>query len=158
MACRQCRGEERSGPRRLGAGPSGGRGSAPCAATGVAAFTIAPTPAEARAGARAPSRRRASSSWTTRAAIRTICRVNLESDGLTVVEATDGREAIDAVRVEQPELVLLDVMMPELDGWQVAEQLLADQATRDIPVVFLSARAAREDKARAQELGAVGDS
>jgi CheY-like chemotaxis protein len=89
-------------------------------------------------------------------AIRTICRVNLESDGLAVVEAADGREALERVREQQPELVLLDVMMPGVDGWEVAEELGATPATRDIPVVFLSARAAREDRARAQELGAVG--
>ena len=88
--------------------------------------------------------------------IRTICRVNLETDGMTVDEAADGREALERVRRQQPELVLLDVMMPDVDGWQVAAELAAEPATRDIPVVFLSARAAREDKARAQELGAVG--
>ncbi len=88
--------------------------------------------------------------------IRTICRVNLETDGLAVAEAVDGRDALDAVRKEQPELVLLDVMMPEVDGWQVAAELGQDPATRDIPIVFLSARAAREDRARAQTLGAVG--
>jgi putative two-component system response regulator len=52
--------------------------------------------------------------------------------------------------------VLLDVMMPGVDGWNVAEQLAADAQTRDIPVVFLSARAAPEDRQRAQRLGAVG--
>jgi two-component system phosphate regulon response regulator PhoB len=88
--------------------------------------------------------------------IRTICRVNLETDGLTVVEAADGREALERLRRQQPELVLLDVMMPDVDGWQVAAELAADPATCDVPVVFLSARASREDKARAQELGAVG--
>jgi CheY-like chemotaxis protein len=89
-------------------------------------------------------------------AIRTICRVNLEGDGLVVSEATDGAEALEAVRSEHPSLVLLDVMMPSVDGWSVAEQLAADDETRDIPVVFLSARAAHEDRLRAQELGAVG--
>ncbi len=89
-------------------------------------------------------------------AIRAICRVNLESDGLSVTEAADGREALESVREQQPELVLLDVMMPGVDGWEVAERLASDSATRDIPVVFLSARAAREDRQRAQELGAVG--
>ena len=88
--------------------------------------------------------------------IRTICRVNLETDGMTVLEAADGREALEHVRQQQPELVLLDVMMPDVDGWEVAAQLASDPATRDIPVVFLSARASREDKARAQGLGAVG--
>ncbi len=89
-------------------------------------------------------------------AIRTICRVNLEGDGLAVLEAADGAEALAEVRRERPSLVLLDVMMPGVDGWSAAEQLAADAETRDIPVVFLSARAAQEDRLRAQELGAVG--
>jgi CheY-like chemotaxis protein len=88
--------------------------------------------------------------------IRTICRVNLEGDGLAVSEASDGSEALELVRQARPSLVLLDVMMPGVDGWSVAEQLATDDETRDIPVVFLSARAAHEDRLRAQELGAVG--
>jgi CheY-like chemotaxis protein len=89
-------------------------------------------------------------------AIRAICRVNLEGDGLAVLEARSGAEALEEVRRQHPSLVLLDVMMPGIDGWSVAEQLAADPQTRDIPVVFLSARAAHEDLLRAQELGAVG--
>lgn len=89
-------------------------------------------------------------------AIRTICRVNLEGDGLAVSEAADGGEALEEVRRERPSVVLLDVMMPSVDGWTVAEELAADDETRDIPVIFLSARAAEEDRLRAQELGAVG--
>lgn len=73
-----------------------------------------------------------------------------------VAEAADGSEALEQVRRERPSLVLLDVMMPGVDGWRVAEQLAADDETSDIPVVFLSARAAREDRLHAQELGAVG--
>jgi len=88
--------------------------------------------------------------------IRTICRVNLEGDGLAVTEAADGAQALEAVTRSRPSLVLLDVMMPGVDGWGVAEQLAADDQTRQIPVVFLSARAAYEDRLRAQELGAVG--
>jgi two-component system response regulator ResD len=88
--------------------------------------------------------------------IRAICRVNLEGDGLSVLEAKDGVEALEEVRRQRPSLVLLDVMMPAVDGWAVAEQLAADSATRDIPVVFLSARASHEDRLRAQQLGAVG--
>lgn len=88
--------------------------------------------------------------------IRTICRVNLESDGLSVIEAVNGMEALARVREQQPELVLLDVMMPDVDGWEVAQELATDPATRDIPVIFVSARAAREDRERAQALGAVG--
>jgi CheY-like chemotaxis protein len=88
--------------------------------------------------------------------IRAICRVNLEGDGLQVLEAKDGAEALEEVRRQRPSLVLLDVMMPGVDGWAVAEQLAADAGTRDIPIVFLSARAAPEDRIRAQQLGAVG--
>ena len=88
--------------------------------------------------------------------IRAICRVNLEGDGLSVLEAEDGVEALEEVRRQRPSLVLLDVMMPAVDGWAVAEQLAADAVTRDIPVVFLSARASHEDRLRAQQLGAVG--
>ena len=88
-------------------------------------------------------------------AIRTICRVNLEGDGLAVSEAGDGSEALEAIRRERPSLVLLDVMMPGIDGWGVAEELAADDETREIPVVFLSARAAHEDRLHAQELGGI---
>jgi CheY-like chemotaxis protein len=88
--------------------------------------------------------------------IRTICRVNLEGDGLAVTEAADGSEALEQVKQDHPSLVLLDVMMPGVDGWSVAEKLASDEETRDIPVVFLSARAAHEDRLHAQELGAVG--
>jgi CheY-like chemotaxis protein len=89
-------------------------------------------------------------------AIRTICRVNLEGEGLAVTEAADGAEALEEVKRERPSLVLLDVMMPGVDGWKVAEQLAGDEETREIPVVFLSARVAPEDWLHAQELGAVG--
>lgn len=88
--------------------------------------------------------------------IRTICRVNLEGDGMAVLEAGDGAEALELVRKERPSLVLLDVMMPHLDGWTAADRLHRDPETREIPVVFLSARAAEEDRLRAQQLGAVG--
>jgi len=89
-------------------------------------------------------------------AIRTICRVNLEGEGLAVTEAGEGAEALEEVRRKRPSLVLLDVMMPGVDGWSVAERLAANSETRDIPVVFLSALPAREDRVRAQQLGAVG--
>ena len=89
-------------------------------------------------------------------AIRTICRVNLEASGIPVTEAADGAEALERIRTEQPALVLLDLMMPRVDGWEVAERLAADPETRDIPVVFLSARASREDLEQAYRAGAVG--
>ncbi len=71
-------------------------------------------------------------------------------------EAEDGAVALEQIRKQHPSLVLLDVMMPAVDGWSVARELAADAETREIPVVFLSARAAHEDRLHAQELGAVG--
>jgi putative two-component system response regulator len=90
------------------------------------------------------------------APIRLLCRVNLEAEGMEVVEASDGPGGLDAARAEKPDAVLLDVMMPGLDGWTVAERLLADEETRDTPIVFLTARADLRDRARGMDLGGIG--
>jgi putative two-component system response regulator len=89
-------------------------------------------------------------------AMRALCRVNLVAAGMEVLEADDGTSALQLVTAEKPDLVVLDVMMPGLNGWEVAEALAEDPATRDIPIVFLSARAEPSDRARGRELGAVG--
>ncbi len=75
------------------------------------------------------------------APIRLLCRVNLEAEGMDVVEAGDGPSGLDLARAELPDVVLLDVMMPGLDGWAVAQELLEDVHTDAIPIVFLTARA-----------------
>jgi DNA-binding response OmpR family regulator len=87
------------------------------------------------------------------APIRLLCRVNLEAEGMTVLEAPDGPTGVDAVREGSPDVVLLDVMMPGLDGWRVAEQLLEDPATAHVPIVFLTARADLRDRARGMDAG-----
>ena len=89
------------------------------------------------------------------APIRLLCRVNLEAEGMTVLEAADGPAGLDAARAQQPDVVLLDVMMPGLDGWRVAEELLDDPSTSGIPIVFLTARAELRDRARGIDLGGV---
>lgn len=89
-------------------------------------------------------------------AIRLLCRVNLAASGIDVLEAEDGRRALELARTERPDLVLLDVMMPDVDGWTVARELAADDQTRDIPVVFLTARAEAADKRMGEQLGGVG--
>jgi DNA-binding response OmpR family regulator len=89
------------------------------------------------------------------APIRLLCRVNLEAEGMTVLEAGDGPAGLHEARSSNPDVILLDVMMPGLDGWAVAEQLVDDAKTRDIPIVFLTARAELRDRARGLELGGV---
>jgi DNA-binding response OmpR family regulator len=87
------------------------------------------------------------------APIRLLCRVNLEAEEMTVLEAADGPSGLEAARTERPDVILLDVMMPGLDGWRVAEELLDDPDTRSIPIVFLTARAELRDRARGLDLG-----
>lgn len=87
------------------------------------------------------------------APIRLLCRVNLEAEGMRVLEAADGRTGIELAQNEQPNAILLDVMMPGLDGWAVAEQLLQDERTAQIPIIFLTARADLRDRARGMDLG-----
>jgi DNA-binding response OmpR family regulator len=89
------------------------------------------------------------------APIRLLCRVNLEAEKMDVVEAADGEQGLELARSENPDIVLLDVMMPGMDGWQVAERLFESQETSQIPLVFLTARAELRDRARGLELGGV---
>jgi DNA-binding response OmpR family regulator len=87
--------------------------------------------------------------------IRLLCRVNLEAEGMEVLEAPDGLEGLEVARAEIPDVVLLDVMMPGLDGWRVAEELLDDERTSEIPIIFLTARAEFRDRARGLDIGGV---
>jgi DNA-binding response OmpR family regulator len=89
------------------------------------------------------------------APIRLLCRVNLEAEKMDVLEAADGPSGLDVARQERPDVILLDVMMPGLDGWRVAEQLLEDDRTNEIPIIFLTARAEFRDRARGLDIGGV---
>jgi two-component system alkaline phosphatase synthesis response regulator PhoP len=89
------------------------------------------------------------------APIRLLCRVNLEAEGMQVLEASDGPSGLEEARRERPDVILLDVMMPALDGWRVAEQLLDDASTAEIPIIFLTARAEFRDRARGLDIGGV---
>jgi DNA-binding response OmpR family regulator len=89
------------------------------------------------------------------APIRLLCRVNLEAEKMEVLEAADGPTGLESARREAPDVILLDVMMPGLDGWRVAEELLDDERTKSIPIVFLTARAELRDRARGLDLGGV---
>jgi DNA-binding response OmpR family regulator len=89
------------------------------------------------------------------APIRLLCRVNLEAEGMEVLEASDGPTGLEKARNDEPDVILLDVMMPGLDGWQVAEELLDGERTNSIPIVFLTARAEVRDRARGLDLGGI---
>ena len=89
------------------------------------------------------------------APIRLLCRVNLEAEKMEVLEAADGPSGLEKARDEKPDVILLDVMMPALDGWRVAEQLLEDGTTKEIPIIFLTARAEFRDRARGLDIGGV---
>jgi DNA-binding response OmpR family regulator len=89
------------------------------------------------------------------APIRLLCRVNLEAENMTVLEAADGDKGLELARAEHPDVILLDVMMPGRSGWEVAEELLMDDATSGIPIIFLTARAEVRDRAKGIDLGGV---
>jgi DNA-binding response OmpR family regulator len=78
----------------------------------------------------------------------------LERAGYTVVTAADGQQALAAARQHQPDLAVLDVMMPGLNGYEVTRQLRADPATAAIPVILLTARVQEADVSRGFEAGA----
>ena len=89
------------------------------------------------------------------AATREICSINLQLEGLRVLEAANGQIGLSRARFEQPDLVLTDVRMPGLDGFQLAEALRRHERTRSIPLVFLSGELEAANEARAIGLGAL---
>lgn len=79
----------------------------------------------------------------------------LEREGLVVLTAGSGREAIERIVAEKPDLILLDVMMPDMDGIEVCQRLQADPDTRTIPIIFITARSSKEGKIEGLGVGAV---
>jgi CheY-like chemotaxis protein len=82
-----------------------------------------------------------------------LIQVNLELEGYQVLTANNGEEAVETATAEHPDLVILDIMMPRMDGYQACEQLKADAATRNIPIVFLSAKAQQADIEKGKSYG-----
>ena len=78
----------------------------------------------------------------------------LTSKGYDVRGVSNGREALDAIAEEKPDLVLLDIMLPEIDGFEVCQRIKDDPATKEIPVIMLTAKKSREDMARGEKVGA----
>jgi DNA-binding response OmpR family regulator len=86
--------------------------------------------------------------------LRAVLRLGLEREGYDVVEAEDGEVALARARAEQPDLVLLDLMLPKLDGYRVCRALKFDERYRNLPIFILSARSGESDRKLAYELGA----
>lgn len=83
-----------------------------------------------------------------------LCRVNLEHAGHEVLQAQEGPQGLIMAREEQPDVVVLDLMLPAMDGYEVLAALREDEATRELPVVVLTAKAQIEDRIRCWEDGA----
>jgi len=78
----------------------------------------------------------------------------LTSRGYEVKGVADGKAALTAVMEVKPDLVLLDIMLPEVDGFEVCRQIKSNEATKHIPVIMLTAKKSREDMARGEQVGA----
>jgi two-component system response regulator VicR len=86
-----------------------------------------------------------------------LIRLILERRGFTVQGAAGGMEGIKKVRELRPDLVLLDLMMPDMDGWEVYQQMKAGETTRDIPVIVVTAKAQSIDKVLGLHIAKVDD-
>ena len=89
-------------------------------------------------------------------AIRLLCATMLNLDGCEVIEAANGQEALDLALTEAPDVVLLDISMPVLDGFGVAAALRTNERTRELPFVFLSGETDPRVTERGYEVGAAG--
>jgi CheY-like chemotaxis protein len=88
--------------------------------------------------------------------ILSIVSMSLETQGYTVYKATNGREAVDLARQHHPDLILMDMMMPVVSGYEAVGELKADAGTKDIVIVGLSAKAMATDMERATDVGIDG--
>lgn len=84
-------------------------------------------------------------------------RVLLTRHGFSVMVATKGQDGLDIIRQEKPDLVILDIMMPVMDGWQVYQQMKDDETIRDIPTIIVTAKSQLIDKVLGLEIAKVDD-
>ena len=86
-----------------------------------------------------------------------LVKLILTRKGFDVIGANGGREGLDSVRRILPDIVLLDLMMPDMDGWEVYQQMKAEEATREIPVIVITAKAQNIDKVLGLHIAKVDD-
>ncbi len=87
---------------------------------------------------------------------RYLAQFLLEREGFAVTVAVNGKQALDAARIERPDLVVMDIQMPEMDGYETAEHFKRDPALADIPLIGVSSFAMPGDRARALQTGFAG--
>jgi len=85
--------------------------------------------------------------------IRELCRVNLEFEGFEVFDARNGPTGLEVAARKRPDVIFLDLMMPDMDGWEVLRRLKEDDTTAQIPVVLLTARTGEDDQMRGWQEG-----
>jgi two-component system, OmpR family, phosphate regulon response regulator PhoB len=83
-----------------------------------------------------------------------LCRLNLQQRGHEVLEAPEGTRALELARERHPDVIVLDLMLPGIDGYDVLESLKQDEQTSDIPVLVLTAKSLHADRERSHGLGA----
>lgn len=86
-----------------------------------------------------------------------LIRLILGRHGFSVCGATSGKEGLEAIKAEPPDLVLLDLMMPEMDGWEVYQSLKAEETSRQIPVIIVTAKAQSIDRVLGLHIAKVDD-
>lgn len=82
-----------------------------------------------------------------------IIKCSLPQDLFEIIEAANGKEALGMAFAESPDIMILDIMMPEMDGYKVCEEIKEHESTRDIPIIILSAKVSVEDKLKAMSMG-----
>ncbi len=87
-------------------------------------------------------------------ALLTLQSMLLSIEGYTVEGVMNGQTALDVVETMKPDLILLDIMLPEVDGFQVCRQLKSNEATRHIPIIILTAKKSKEDLIMGEQAGA----
>ncbi len=83
----------------------------------------------------------------------TIIRDSLPQDTFEILEAANGKETLGVVFAESPDILILDIMMPDMDGYEICEELKEHESTRNLPILILSAKTSIDDKLRAMECG-----
>ena len=86
-----------------------------------------------------------------------LIRLILSRKGFEVIGADGGKQGLDSIRENKPDLILLDLMMPDMDGWEVYQQIKADKSTSEIPVIVVTAKAQSIDKVLGLHIAKVDD-